>query len=59
MTTKKIYQLVSISFILLFVSGIAAADVYPGLVEALTDDDVDHLNLVVSNGNAVWQSCCS
>lgn len=56
MSTRNLFQLTCISLILSFTAWIAAADPFTGVIEALTDDGVDHLNLVASGGNAAWQS---
>ena len=56
MSTRKPFQVVCVALVLAFVAGSVTADPFMGVIENLTNDDVDSLNLVVSGDNAAWQS---
>ena len=56
MCTRNPFQVVCVALILAIVAGTVTADPFMGVIENLTNDDVDSLNLVVSGNNAAWQS---
>ena len=56
MCTRDSFQVVCVALVFAFAVGTVTADPFMGVIENLTDDDVDSLNLVVSGNNAAWQS---